>query len=52
MTSDRVSYPDDPLGETWNYEQGTQLKSLDALGDYYGRVRSAERGRRELSVVV
>jgi hypothetical protein len=36
----RVLYPDDPLGETWNYESGTALAdaTLTALGDYYGRL--------------
>lgn len=33
-------YPDDPLGEIWNYESGTALAdpTLKALGDYYGRL--------------
>ena len=36
----RVPYPDDPLGETWDYEQGTVLVDTTgtAFGDYYGRL--------------
>ena len=37
---DRSYYPDDPQGETWDYEQGTVLldKSAVAFGEYYGRL--------------
>jgi hypothetical protein len=33
-------YPDDPLGVTWSYEQGTQLVDPTAqqFGEYYGRL--------------
>jgi hypothetical protein len=36
----RVSFPDQPLGETWGYEQGTQLvdPTATAIGQYYGRL--------------
>ena len=37
---DRSYYPDDPLGEVWDYEQGNALvdPSGAAVGDYYGRL--------------
>jgi hypothetical protein len=36
----RVDFPDQPLGETWSYEQGTQLvdPTAAAIGQYYGRL--------------
>lgn len=34
QTSDRVAFPDDPLGETWGYEQGNALR--DASGKTFG----------------
>jgi hypothetical protein len=33
-----VLYPDDPNQVLWNYSQGTELRDLQALGDYYARV--------------
>lgn len=38
--SDRTYFPDDPLGETWHYESGTELvdPTGTAVGDYYGRL--------------
>ena len=40
VNSDRTYIPDDPLGETWSYERGTELvdPSGAAVGDYYGRL--------------
>jgi hypothetical protein len=42
FTGPRLLYPDDPLGETWNYEgpEGDTFRdpSLRELGDYYGRL--------------
>ena len=40
QTPDRVWYPDDPLGETWNYEQGKALRDPTGktFGEYYGRL--------------
>ena len=37
---DRSYYPDDPLGEVWDYEQGGALvdPSGAQVGDYYGRL--------------
>ena len=39
-SSDRSYYPDDPLGEVWDYEQGRELvdPTGTAVGDYYGRL--------------
>ena len=39
-TPDRVPYPDDPQGETWNYEQGSALRdpTCGAIADYYARL--------------
>ena len=38
--ADRSYIGDDPLGETWGYEQGTTLRDASGreLGDYYGRL--------------
>ena len=38
--NDRSYFPDDPLGETWSYEQGSAFRddTLLDLGDYYGRL--------------
>ena len=35
-----MAYPDDPLGETWGYEQGKSLRDATGktFGDYYGRL--------------
>ena len=37
---DRSYFPDDPLGETWHYEQGKLLRDPTGkeIGDYYGRL--------------
>ena len=37
---DRAYYPDDPLGEVWDYEQGSALADPTgfAVGEYYGRL--------------
>lgn len=35
-----VAYPDDPNQAFWNYSQGTELRDLKALGDYYARLAS------------
>ncbi len=35
-----VAYPDDPNQAFWNYSQGTELRDLKALGNYYGRLAS------------
>ena len=37
---DRSYFPDDPLGETWYYEQGSALRDPTGveIGDYYGRL--------------
>lgn len=37
---DRSYFPDDPLGETWGYEQGKTLRDATGteIGDYYGRL--------------
>ena len=35
-----VAYPDDPNQVVWDYTQGTELRDLKALGDYYARVVS------------
>ena len=37
---DRSYYPDDPLGEVWDYEQGNALVDPTgyAVGEYYGRL--------------
>ena len=37
QTPDRVAFPDDPLGETWGYEQGNALR--DASGKTFGELR-------------
>jgi len=38
--NDRSYYPDDPLGEVWDYEQGSTLVDPTGaqVGDYYGRL--------------
>jgi hypothetical protein len=38
--ADRSYYPDDPLGEVWDYEQGNALVDPTgfAVGEYYGRL--------------
>jgi len=40
VNPDRSYFPDDPLGETWGYEQGRVFRdpTLKDLGDYYGRL--------------
>jgi len=40
VNPDRSYFPDDPLGETWSYEQGKVLvdPTGEAVGDYYGRL--------------
>ena len=35
-----VAYPDDPNQAFWNYSQGTELRDLRGLGDYYARLAS------------
>ena len=40
VNDDRTYFPDDPLGETFSYEKGTELVDPTgaAVGDYYGRL--------------
>jgi hypothetical protein len=40
QNADRSYFPDDPLGETWSYERGSELvdPTGQAVGDYYGRL--------------
>ena len=40
VNADRSYFPDDPLGETFHYEQGAELvdPTGTAVGDYYGRL--------------
>ena len=40
VTPQPVAYPDDPNRALWNYSQGTELRDLQALGDYYARLAS------------
>jgi len=40
VTPQPVAYPDDPNQVLWNYSQGTELRDLQALGDYYARLAS------------
>jgi len=42
VTDAPVSYPSDPDQETWDYEQGTELRdpTCQELGDYYNRLVS------------
>lgn len=41
-TDQPVTYPADPNGVTWNYEQGTELRdpSMKEVADYYARLLS------------
>ena len=39
-TPQPVSYPDDPNQVFWKYSQGTELRDVKALGDYYARLVS------------
>ena len=39
-TPQPVVYPDDPNQVMWNYSQGTELKDVPALADYYARLAS------------
>ena len=39
-TPQPVVYPDDPNQVMWNYSQGKELRDVQALADYYGRVAS------------
>ena len=50
-TPDRVRYPDDPLSDLWDYEQGKTLRdpSMRELGDYFGRGAPRAGAHRLLS---
>ena len=39
-TPQPVVYPDDPNQVMWNYSQGRELRDVQALADYYGRLAS------------
>ncbi|MGB9196310.1 MAG: glycosyl hydrolase family 39 [Terriglobales bacterium] len=39
-TAQPVLYPDDPNQVDWDYTQGTQLRDVQELADYYGRLAS------------